>query len=131
MKTAEEAQLQRKCVKCAKLVLWTCMSEDYRELFGFCARHFIVRTTEKADGYQQVTAWVSLQLVPVLVNVEQVSKEKILKCGEAFFQTPTFILSCNTGVAVASRVGYDPATTVSSAMMNLKGFSVQSVSAVI
>lgn len=78
-----------------------------------------------------MTAQVSLQLVPVVVDVEQVSKEKVLNCGEAFFQTPTRILSYDTGVAVASRVGYDPATTVSSAMMNLKGFSVQSVSAVI
>lgn len=35
LKTAEEAQLQRKCVKCAKLVLWTCISKDHRDLFGF------------------------------------------------------------------------------------------------
>lgn len=35
LKTAEEARLQRKCVKCAKLVPWTCFSHDYRELFGF------------------------------------------------------------------------------------------------
>lgn len=84
-KTAEEAQLQRKCVKCAELVLWTRMSWDRRELFGFCARHFITKTTEKTDGYRQKTAKVSLQFVPVSVHVEQASKEKVLKCGEAFF----------------------------------------------
>lgn len=116
MKTTEEAALHQQRLQRA---LW------------FCAWHFITGATEAADGDHQTAAWVSLQLVPVLVDDEQVSEEKIVKCGEAFFQTPTRILSCDIGVAFASRVGSDPAAAVSSAVMNLKGFSLQSVSAVI
>lgn len=100
----------------------------------FCAWHFIIKTTKKANGYHQMTAQVSLQLVPVLVDVEGVCKEKDCKVwrGVFFFflplsQTPTSVLSCDTAVAVASRVGCDLAATLWSAMMNLKDFSVQSV----
>lgn len=116
LKTTEEAELHQQRLQ---RTVW------------FCAWHFITGATKKADCYHQTAAQVSLQLVPVVVDDEQVSEEKILKCGEAFFQTPTCILNYDIGVAFASRVGSDPATTVSSAMMNLKGFSLQSVSAVI
>lgn len=51
------------------------------------------------------------------------SRDEIVKCGETFFQPPTATLSRDIGAAVASRVGCDPAAAVSSAMMNLKGFS--------
>lgn len=47
LKTAEEAQLQRKCVKCAKLVLWTCISKDHRDLFGFVLGILLWRLTKK------------------------------------------------------------------------------------